>query len=72
MLGGSCGEITRAPGEQEADDIARVMSGIREQGDGIDRQANDDLDDDVNDIEADTDGEGFVVVRRGVRMGMIV
>ena len=66
-------EQCRAPGDGEAEHVAQVMAGIREQGHGIGPEPVGCLDGDEGEVEGDADSEGApVAFRRSVGMPVIV
>ena len=70
-LGGQAlGERGRRPCQDEAEDVAEIVSGICKERERIAENAVDGLDNHESDIERDTDGEGAVVAggRVGVRV----
>src|SRR4029078_6103820 len=66
-------EQSRAPGDGEAEHVAQVMAGIREQRHGTGPEAVGGLDGDEGEVEGDADDEGTArALRRGVGMPVIV
>jgi len=64
----------RAPGEEEAQHVAEVVPGVRDEGERAGEDAEDRLDDDETGVQRDADREGPAKVRRGVavRVSVIV
>ena len=62
----------RTPGQQQAERVAEIVAGIRQQRDGISRQAVDGLCGDEREVQQRRDGEGKAEVRWRVRMAVIV
>jgi hypothetical protein len=58
----------RAPGQEEAEDVAEVVAGVGEEGERAREDTERGLGDHVGEVEADAEGEGAVVAGRGVGM----
>ena len=70
---GRCGarKHRAAPGDDETEHVAQIVARVGEQRDRVDPQADDRLDDDEHDIEADADPERAVERGRGVAVAPV-
>ncbi len=65
-------EDTRAPGHEEAENVAQVMPPIDDEGQGVSQEPEDDFQDNVRRVERHTDGEGPSETDRDMTMPLLV